>query len=145
MELDEKNRLPRFNMPLELGLFFGAQHFGDAAQGRKMWKIVDGGAPYRYQIALSDIAGIDIDNHSNDPKVVIRIIRNWLSDVSIRDDPGERATVIIPGPSRMIERHEGFRAHLTTTCQELGHEETNLTFLDYRDIVRVWLEDNPIG
>ncbi|MDX2164772.1 MAG: hypothetical protein SFW07_05065 [Gammaproteobacteria bacterium] len=27
-ELDKKNKLPRFNMPFELGLFLGAQCFG---------------------------------------------------------------------------------------------------------------------
>jgi hypothetical protein len=28
--------LPRFNMPFELGVFFGAKHFGDALQIRRM-------------------------------------------------------------------------------------------------------------
>ena len=33
--LDGSNRLPRFNMPLELGLFLGAKHFGDRLQRKK--------------------------------------------------------------------------------------------------------------
>ena len=33
--LDPINALPRFNMPLELGLFLGASHFGNASQRSK--------------------------------------------------------------------------------------------------------------
>lgn len=34
-ELDVSNNLPRFNMPLELGLFFGARKFGNKDQRTK--------------------------------------------------------------------------------------------------------------
>ena len=34
-ELDEANQLPRFNMPLELGAFLGAKHFGSLRHQRK--------------------------------------------------------------------------------------------------------------
>lgn len=30
-ELDDANALPRFNMPLELGIFLGAKRYGDQA------------------------------------------------------------------------------------------------------------------
>src|SRR5438876_8722653 len=46
--LDTANRLPRFNMPLELGLFLGARQFGDTEQRAKRALILDS-APYRYQ------------------------------------------------------------------------------------------------
>ena len=34
-ELDPTTQLPRFNMPLELGIFLGAKRFGDAEQNKK--------------------------------------------------------------------------------------------------------------
>ena len=34
-ELDEVSHLPRFNMPLELGIFLGAKKFGVEEQGAK--------------------------------------------------------------------------------------------------------------
>lgn len=34
-ELDEDSNLPRFNMPLELGIFLGAKKFGTEEQKRK--------------------------------------------------------------------------------------------------------------
>ena len=40
-ELDKKSRLPRFNMPFELGLFLGAKWFGDDSQRRKNTLILD--------------------------------------------------------------------------------------------------------
>ena len=54
----ELNRsgLPRFNMPLELGLFLGARRFGDRMQQRKNCLTLDR-QPHRYQAFLSDIAG----------------------------------------------------------------------------------------
>jgi hypothetical protein len=40
--LDTVTNLPRFNMPLELGLFFGCRRFGPRCQGRRenipMWR-----------------------------------------------------------------------------------------------------------
>jgi hypothetical protein len=52
-ELDRRNRLPRFNMPLELGLFLGAKRFGNRAQREKVCLILDR-EPYRYQRFISD-------------------------------------------------------------------------------------------
>ena len=54
-ELDRRNRLPRFNMPLELGLFLGAHRFGSGEQRRKACLVLDR-EPYRYQKFISDIA-----------------------------------------------------------------------------------------
>jgi hypothetical protein len=39
--LDTTNRLPRFNMPLELGVFLGARRFGATAQRKKTCLILD--------------------------------------------------------------------------------------------------------
>src|SRR5258706_8576463 len=40
-ELDKQTRLPRFNMPFELGLYLGAKWFGDDGQRRKNTLILD--------------------------------------------------------------------------------------------------------
>jgi len=61
-ELDPTERLPRFNMPLELGLFLGAREFGTGRQKQKRVLILDT-ERYRYQKFCSDIAGQDIKAH----------------------------------------------------------------------------------
>jgi hypothetical protein len=58
-ELDPTNNLPRFNMPLELGLFLGAKKFGSKQQKDKIIIIFDK-EQYRYQKYLSDIAGQEL-------------------------------------------------------------------------------------
>jgi hypothetical protein len=70
--------LPRFNMPLELGLFLGAKRFGTGPQKRKSCLVIDRDK-YRYQEFISDIAGQDIAAHGNDPAQAIRAVRDWLS------------------------------------------------------------------
>lgn len=71
--------LPRFNMPLELGLHLGARLFGKGRQQRKRALILES-EPNRYDVMLSDISGQDIEAHANDPVQAIRCVRNWLSE-----------------------------------------------------------------
>ena len=75
--LDRDTRLPRFNMPLELGAFLGAKYFGINRQKRKSCLVLDS-EKYRYQKFISDIAGQDIQGHGNDPRRLTGIVRNWL-------------------------------------------------------------------
>ncbi len=80
-DADSVTGLPRFNMPLELGLFLGAKRFGGAQQKLKICLILDV-ERYRYQKFISDIAGQDIAAHSGDNRTVIRIVRDWLSSAT---------------------------------------------------------------
>jgi hypothetical protein len=61
---DRKSKLPRFNMPLELGVFLGASELGDKKQKKKRCLILDK-KKYRYQKFISDLAGHDIESHEN--------------------------------------------------------------------------------
>ncbi|HEX2080054.1 MAG TPA: hypothetical protein VHG08_20210 [Longimicrobium sp.] len=65
-------------MPLELGLFLGAQEYGSGAQRRKRSLVLDT-EPYRYQKLCSDIAGQDVRAHGDDPRRVIAAVRAMLS------------------------------------------------------------------
>jgi hypothetical protein len=64
-QLDRGTRLPRFNMPLELGLFLGAKTFGSGDHKRKVAIILDT-ERFRYQKFISDIAGQDIRAHGGE-------------------------------------------------------------------------------
>ena len=83
-ELDENSGLPRFNMPLELGIFLGAKKFGIEEQKGKKCLILDT-EPYRYQQFVSDISGQDIQAHNNRSREVITHVRNWLRAASRRE------------------------------------------------------------
>jgi hypothetical protein len=76
-ELGPKTKLPRFNMPLELGLFLGAEAFSRRNPRQKVCLIFDR-QPYRYQKFCSDIAGQDVETHGGQPKRAIKAVRDWL-------------------------------------------------------------------
>jgi hypothetical protein len=77
--LDPKTKLPRFNMPFELGMFFAAKRFGSHQQKRKIALILDTRA-YRYDASLSDISGQDIEVHKGVVKTAISQVRDWLDN-----------------------------------------------------------------
>ena len=134
-ELDSSTGLPRFNMPLELGLFLGAKRFGVAKQKAKSCLILDV-ERYRYQQFISDIAGQDISAHDGKPTEAIRHVRDWLSDAA-----GKSAR--LPGGAMLAGRYEAFAKQLADTCAELGLVPGDLTFNDYVIQVEEWLTLNP--
>jgi hypothetical protein len=133
--LDTKNRLPRFNMPLELGVFLGAGHFGGSTQRRKSCLILDRDR-FRYQIFCSDISGQDIRAHGNDVSQVLAAVRNWLQ-------ANIKLSRSLPGPSTLTGRYLEFRRQLPFMCHHEGLKVFELTFLDYRQLVMTWIQVNP--
>lgn len=87
VELDSKHKLPRFNMPLELGIFLGSKMFGENKHKKKACLILDI-KKYRYQKFISDISGQDVKAHNNKEEKVTKIVRDWLRGKSTRTPPG---------------------------------------------------------
>lgn len=133
-ELDDTTQLPRFNMPLELGMFLGAKRFGQNEQKEKICLILDK-EQYRYQKFISDIAGQDIRAHDDDPKTIISVIRNWLRNAS--------PSISLPGGEAICARYELFRKEFPSLCQALQLSTDELTFIDFTWIVTEWLNQNP--
>ncbi len=73
--------LPRFNMPFELGLDVGASEFGASKLKSKRILVLDT-ERYHYQKVLSDIAGQDISSHEDNPKLLVKRVRDWFSNNS---------------------------------------------------------------
>ena len=130
-ELNEHN-LPRFNMPLELGLFLGARRFGQG-KTKKITLIVDC-EPHRYQIFCSDISGQDIRVHKKDPVEAIRVVRDWLR--------ANRPDVKIPGGTIIAKRYKEFTEELPELKEEMQLGEDKLTFADYVSVLIGWLTKN---
>jgi hypothetical protein len=78
-ELDDENKLPRFNMAFELGVFLGAQRFGNSQQKQKCFKIFDIDK-HRIAKCLSDLSGHDSVAHTNNPVKLIEHLRNWINN-----------------------------------------------------------------
>ena len=135
-ELDEVSGLPRFNMPLELGVFLGAKKFGIDKQKRKNCLILDK-AQYRYQEFISDIAGQDIQAHNNNPEGIITVVRNWIRTASKRQT--------IPSGSIIWGRYQEFMEDLPQLAQEHQLKVDELIFNDYTLVITRWLRTRRIA
>ena len=133
IELDENSGFPRFNMPLELGIFLGAKKFGIVEQKKKKCLVLDK-EPYRYQQFISDIAGQDIQAHKNDAEIIVKVVRDWLRTASGRQT--------IPGGNIIWRRYQTFLRKLPQTAAELRLDAEDLIFNDYASVIARWLEKN---
>lgn len=132
-ELDAVSNLPRFNMPLELGLFLGAKRYGDKRQKVKRALILDV-EQYRYQQFISDLAGMDIHAHGGKPLRALRETRDWLVNVSRRE---------LPSAARIEELYRTFLAMLPGIAEALGFDPVAIPYVDYERIVAKWLVTEP--
>jgi hypothetical protein len=132
-ELDRKNRLPRFNMPLELGLFLGAKRFGAGIQRRKNCLVLDRD-PHRYQKFISDIAGHDIRAHGQREEASITLTRDWLASSSGRT---------LPGGHHIYQQYARFKSSLPALCRRLHLKQSEMTFNDYTNIAISWVASQP--
>lgn len=137
-EIDSNIGLPRFNMPLELGMFLGAQMLGGRKQKAKNILVLDTDR-YRYRSFCSDISGQDIKAHGGDPERALEAVRNWLGTFSLANGMGT-----IPGPKKMKERYARFVAQLPIQCAGLHLDPDALGFLELRTMIQEWLNQNPV-
>ncbi|HEX2079359.1 MAG TPA: hypothetical protein VHG08_16660 [Longimicrobium sp.] len=137
-DIDAQIGLPRFNMPLELGMFLGAQMLGPARQQAKNCLVLDV-ERYRYCNFCSDISGQDIKAHGGDPERALEAVRNWLGTFSLAYGMGT-----IPGPKKMKERYALFVSQLPLQCAGVHLEPHALGFLELRTMVQEWLNQNPV-
>lgn len=132
VESDGDPPLPRFNMPLELGVFLGAKRYGPAVQKRKRILILDA-QPYRYQRLISDIAGQDVAAHGGEPTRAIVEVATWLRQQS-------RVTTI-PGGLAISAEYELFRGDLPAILDARQLSAAEMTFGDYSAIVAEWITE----
>lgn len=138
--------LPRFNMPLELGIFIGAQRFGNGHQKRKNYLIFDT-EPYRFQKFISDLAGQDIKTHGwpasatddikrdNAIRKTLAGLRNWLITKSENN--------ALPGTKSLQSRFFHFQKQLPQLAEALGQHVTEISFHELSALIETWLKVNP--
>ena len=101
VELDAGSGLPRFNMPLELGADLALRLKGKLSQRRRRILVLDAVA-HRYDQTLSDISGMDVEAHANDPVRLIKAVRDWLNVGRDGGDP-------LPGSVAIAEDYAAFQ------------------------------------
>lgn len=129
--LDPVNRLPRFNMPLELGIFLGAQHFGGRMHRQKSSLVLDR-EQYRYQKFCSDLAGADISAHADRAEEAIRRVHHWLRS-------NLPSSHVLPSARVIVQDYVAFCRAFYPARRGEGLRMSELPFVEYRTLVRGWL------
>ena len=127
--------LPRFNMPFELGIFFGAKKFGDQEQKNKVALVLER-EKYLYQQYISDLNGIDTKAHGGNPEKAIKIVRDWL-----RVSSGDKG---IDGHIKIVKDYREFRQKMPGITTDSGLDINELTFTDYCLMVEEALSINML-
>lgn len=129
--LDRRSHLPRFNMPLELGLFLAAKHFGRDEHDRKVCLVFEN-IMHSYETFISDIKGQDIVAHQNQPRAIVIKVRDWLATNAIKTR--------LPGGHAIWQDFRKFLRWLPVQCRQVGLRTQDLTFGDYVNLVYEWIE-----
>lgn len=130
-ELDDVNGLPRFNMPLELGIFLGAKRFGGPLQKKKSALVMDREA-YRFQKFISDLGGIDPVAHESDPRRMVECARDWLMTASRRAS--------IPGTQAVLDCYDQFVVALPELARDARLDPGRIQYPDYERLVIAWVK-----
>ena len=131
VQLDKKTKLPRFNMPLELGIDLACKAF---FRKDKVLKIADKKL-YRFREYISDISGQDISGHNNGQVKLIRIVRNWLKTNS--------KIPLLPSDETIIKQYRRFRRHLPKIYAAHNFKK-EIPYVDYCEIVFTWLKTQQV-
>ncbi|MBK8698729.1 MAG: hypothetical protein IPN29_04015 [Saprospiraceae bacterium] len=81
----------RLNMPFELGMDFASRHCDKNLSDKRF--LILSSKSYEYMRALSDINGLDIKNHNDDPEAIVENVRAWFIE-TIKLKNIESATII---------------------------------------------------
>ncbi len=126
--IETTNDMPRFNMPLELGLFIGCKRY---KHKDKKYLILDS-EPFRFKQFISDLGGQDIKSHENSIEKIIGCVRDWLASKSRKKS--------IPHASNLFVKYQQFLIDLPQMCQNLDWTVNELTFLERSSLISSWLK-----
>lgn len=112
----KEGEFARLNMPLELGIDYGCRRFYGQGRDAKRLLILEE-KPYRYQAAISDLAGCDIQSHAGNFEQAVRRVRNWIASETAAD---------VPSPSRILGAYEDFQEWYYETRRAAGFSERSI-------------------
>jgi len=136
-EVDPHHGMPRFNVPFELGLDLGCRRYGKLRQKQKVTLILDV-ARHRSRTFMSDIAGLDIEEHNDSVASVITVVGNWLRHSS------DTVSAVAPSGAAIYDRYQAFQLALPKMCERVQWDVDNLPFRDFSWAAYDWIENNPI-
>jgi hypothetical protein len=120
----------RLNMPFELGMDWACRRYYGSGRDAKRFLILEE-RPYRYQAALSDISGCDIQYHTGDFQKAMRKVRNWLVS---------EAKITAEGASRIHAKYTDFQGWYFEKQLAAGFSEEDIKDYDTGELLSAMLE-----
>ncbi|MBI1405479.1 MAG: hypothetical protein GC145_05080 [Caulobacter sp.] len=134
-QASRKGEAYRLNMPFELGIDYGCrQYFGGRHADKKILILEE--RKYRYQAALSDLAGCDIDTHGGDFQTAVRKVRNWL--VTEAGAPAE-------GAGKVLGRYVDFQGWNYDKQLAAGFSEDDIQDYPTKELLDAMIEWVALG
>jgi len=124
--------LSRFNLPFELGVDRGAQLFG-ATRFRSKSCLMLERDQHDFRRALSDLAGVDIKSHQNEPAGIVRAVRDWFVETVGLNR--------VPSATKVWRRFCEFASDFYDARVADGYSEDDLNMMpvpEYLDFIRCW-------
>ena len=129
----EIGEFSRMNMPFELGIEYGCRVFGSDALRTKQCLVLEK-EQHEFQKAISDLSGIDIKRHRNEPPEVVRAVRNWFVEtVGLRG---------VHSATRIWYRFADFASDFYDKRVADGYADEDLEMMpvpEYIDFIRHWV------
>lgn len=132
----KKNEFYRLNMPFELGIEYGCRQFSSGHLKQKRCLILEK-ERYNYRNALSDLSGVDIKSHKNDPATLVREVRNWFVEAVGLQQP-KSPTVIWYG-------FNDFMSDFYVKRQNEGFSDNDLSMMpvpEFISLIKDWFQQN---
>ena len=131
------DELFRLNMAFELGIDYGSRRFGgDRGLSSKRFLILET-ERFDYMRAFSDVSGMDIKSHQDEPDRVVLAVRNWFVEtVGLRS---------VDSPTKIWYRFIDFAADFYEARQADGFTDEDLNMMpvpEYIDFISDWVENN---
>jgi hypothetical protein len=112
----DADEISRFNMPFELGIDWACREYCGGHHAGKQFLILEE-KPYRYQAALSDLAGCDIETHGADYQKAMTKVRHWLK---------QQAGLDAGPPAVLLAGYNNFQAWDYEIKLKQGYSEQDL-------------------
>lgn len=128
----KKDEYFRLNMAFELGLDFGCKKYSNIQDqcGKKF--LVVSSHKYEYMKALSDISGVDIQYHNNEPQDLVKSIRHWfVTNAGLQS---------APSPTEIWYKSLDFNAEYILIARSKGYSPDDMYYIPINEQIGIMVK-----
>src|SRR6185503_6886081 len=136
LKATKANDIFRLNMPFELGIEYGCRRVSTNYLKGKRTLILEKRL-YDIKKALSDLSGVDIKNHNNQPAKTVQVLQHWFIETVGLEEPAS--------PSVIWDRFNEFSYDFYLRRKSQGYSKGDLKMMpipQYIRSIKRWIDSN---